>query len=302
MKLSIIIPVYNVEKTLRRCVVSVVEQMTDDMEIILVDDGSLDASGELAELLSTQYQHITVFHKKNGGLSDARNFGISRAHGEYITFVDSDDELAANTLQPLLLKIRENPQWDILEYPVLLNPGTQNEYLFCPGIKEYNNALSWLSDYGFEHCWAWNKIFRKQLFDNARFPSGKVFEDTYFMGEMLKQKPRIAITDKGLYMYYWNENGITSYERKNGLLRLLEAQIYVVKSLGLDTRHKQWHRLYLNMFTSQLYAYRKTGKILLWSQPVVIRKYVGNNDMLKALALDILGLKTACKLFKLLSR
>lgn len=119
MKLSIIIPVYNVEKTFRRCIDSVLSQGIDNYEILIIDDGSTDNSGNLADKAASLSNNIKVFHKPNGGLSDARNYGISRATGDYITFVDSDDFVENNTYAKLMPILDGHKEYDILEYPVL---------------------------------------------------------------------------------------------------------------------------------------------------------------------------------------
>ena len=99
--LSVVVPVYNVEETLDRCVDSILKQGVDNMEIILVDDGSLDGSPALCDAWSKRNERIKVIHKSNGGLSDARNAGIEQARGEYVTFVDSDDTLPVNALEDI---------------------------------------------------------------------------------------------------------------------------------------------------------------------------------------------------------
>ena len=114
MKLSIIIPVYRVETTLNRCIESVVTQDFDDFELILVDDGSPDNCPQLCDSWAAKDRRISVIHKSNGGLSDARNAGIDMARGDYLTFIDSDDYLAEHTLAPLMQTLTQQPAIDIL--------------------------------------------------------------------------------------------------------------------------------------------------------------------------------------------
>ena len=116
MKLSVVIPVYNVAQTLRKCVESVLQQGVDNMEIILVDDGSPDECPKICDELAIADQRIIVVHKSNGGLSDARNAGIETAKGDYLTFVDSDDEIEKGTLSPLLNILETHRDVDIIEY------------------------------------------------------------------------------------------------------------------------------------------------------------------------------------------
>ena len=115
MRLSVIIPVHNVCKTLRECVDSVRMQGYSDMEVILVDDGSTDDSGRLCDIIASTWAQVSVIHKKNGGLSDARNAGLDKARGEYVTFIDSDDMMGKDTIVTLMDIIDRHPDYDMLE-------------------------------------------------------------------------------------------------------------------------------------------------------------------------------------------
>ena len=108
MKLSIIIPIYNVERYLNKCIDSVINQNYDDYEVLLIDDGSIDYSGKICDRYSKEYSFIKTFHKSNSGLSDARNYGITRATGEYIIFVDGDDFLQENVLSKIAEYLKQN--------------------------------------------------------------------------------------------------------------------------------------------------------------------------------------------------
>lgn len=297
MKLSIIVPIYNVESTLERCIRSIVQQSFTDFELLLVDDGTPDNSGHIADELASNDERIRVFHKSNGGLSDARNYGIDRAKGEYITFVDSDDELAPDTLQPLMQVLSEQTDIDILEYPVTERKGRPDEHVFMPENRMFESPLEWLADKGFSHCWVCNKIFRATLFDNVHFKKGKKYEDVYLIGDMLNICHNIVTTQRGMYIYHWNDTGIVA---QNNMHLLLEAQIKVVKLLNIDTTQPKWHRLYMNMFTTQLHAYCNNNRILLQNNKLKIRQFTTKNERIKVALLNIFGVKVACVLFKLL--
>ena len=298
MKLSIIVPVYKTEKTLERCVRSILSQDFGDFELLLIDDGSPDRGGALADSMAHEDARIKVFHKENGGLSDARNYGLDRCRGEYITFADSDDELAPGTLGKLMGIIDSNPGYDMLEYPVLERPGRPDEHLFDPGDKVYGSALDWLAAFGLEHSWAWNKIYKRHMFDGVRFPMGKTYEDVYALAALLKQRPLTATTDRGLYLYHWNGAGIVASSGRN-LEPLLEAQMSLVAELGIDTRRRRWHRLYLDMLNSQLHAYAATGRVMLGRRFVVPGRYGGGaGNIVKTLLADALGVRLTCMLFK----
>lgn len=302
MTLSIIIPIYNVADSLRRCVDSVLAQRISDCELLLVDDGSTDESGAIADEYAAKYANIRCFHKPNGGLSDARNFGLQHAVGRYVTFVDSDDEVATDTYASLLQMLATHTEYDITEFPMLQKPGLPDETLFCPGEHVFDDALDWLAYKGTEHCWVCNKIFKRRLFDNVRFPIGKKFEDMLTHIELIKQRPCIATVNYGRYIYHYNAEGIAAKDKANGLTSLLKAQLTLVRELGIDTRRRRWHRLYMNMLTAQLYAFRRTENILLKPQRIAIWGYATWKDSLKALLVDTIDLRMTCRLFKTLSR
>lgn len=302
MTLSIIIPIYNVADSLCRCVDSVLAQRISDCELLLVDDGSTDESGAIADEYAAKHANIRSFHKPNGGLSDARNFGLQHAVGRYVTFVDSDDEVAADTYAPLLDALAKHAKYDIIEFTMLQKPGLPDETLFQPGEHVFDDALDWLAYKGTEHCWVCNKIFKRRLFDNVRFPIGKKFEDMLTHIELIKQRPCIATVNHGCYIYHYNSEGIAAKDKANGLTSLLEAQLTLVDELNIDTRQRRWHRLYMNMLTAQLYTFRRTENILLKPQRIALTGYATWKDSLKALLVDTIGLRMTCRLFKTLSR
>lgn len=295
MKLSIIIPLYNNENTLKRCVESVLAQNIDDCEVIIVDDGSTDNSGVIADEWARKDARITVIHKSNGGLSDARNSGLDIISGNYVTFIDSDDELMNDTLLPLMDILYNHPEYDILEYSVMQNAGSKKECYLNLSDSVYNCALDWLSANGCRHCWMCNKIFKKELFD-IRFPKQiRRFEDMWMMGELLKANPIIATTSHGTYKYYWNSNGLMA---SSNFFELIKAQIDLIQKHNINTRKRRWHKLYMDMYDIQLYVYIQSGKIVIPSQRVLPRPYNGMQGLIKSLALDIFGLKASCRLFK----
>ena len=302
MKLSIIIPLYNNENTLGRCLKSVLSQNLYKCEIIIVDDGSTDNSGFLADEWAKKDARISVIHKKNGGPSDARNYGLDRMNGDYVTFVDSDDELSPNTLEPLLNILHNHPEYDILEYSVLQNPGEHDETFIDLGNHNYPYALDWLMTNGTRHCWIWNKIFKSNLFTQLRFPDNILrFEDMWMMNKLLALNPHIATTSQGEYRYYRNNNGLIASNRN--FTDLLTNQMNIVRTHNIDIRERRWHRLYMDMYDIQLYVYLQTGNILIPSQKVVpSMKYHGIQGLIKSLALDIFGLKYSCKLFGLYNK
>ena len=219
MKLSIIVPVYKARRYLQRCIESILQQTYTDYELILVNDGSPDSCGNLCDRFAQECDKVKVIHKKNGGLSSARNAGIAVARGEYITFVDADDTIASGTYYYNMRILLSNPDIDILEYPVTMNyESPQSEVLsFKPERISVNDIFpDWIRRKGYEHCFSCNKIYRADLFNFIRFPEGEVFEDTYITPTLFESAYNVFYSDCGFYYYYKNEGSIsTSYSFKS---------------------------------------------------------------------------------------
>lgn len=284
MKLSVIIPVYKTERTLDRCIESVLRQDIDgEMEIILVDDGSPDSCPQLCDAwkeklsspnfngtstegkgASVQGMTFRVIHKPNGGLSDARNKGMEIATGDLITFVDSDDELTPDTFPSLIRLMQDNPDIDILEYPVLIHAGSKYERRLDFEDRIWLSAREyWEKTEAWEHCYACNKIFRRGIIEGMQFPVGRVFEDTWFYPELLSKNPKVATSSKGLYRYLWNNDSITVTANGNSFTQLLEAQLRAKELMHTGLLSANGWRLYRNMLYRQIDVYRLTGRILL---------------------------------------
>lgn len=295
MKLSIIIPVYYVEKTLERCVQSVVSQTYNDLEIILVDDGSPDKCPRLCDAWAQRDSRISVIHKQNGGLSDARNAGLDVANGEFVTFVDSDDYLATDTYAEVM-KLAET--CDIAEFPLWRFYGSKKQQLVSFNAVTYNNMQDyWLKGRAYEHCYAWNKIYRRSLFDDVRFPKGKVFEDVSTLPLLLTNVKSLKTCDKGLYYYCSNDNGITATATGNEVLMLLDAHLQTLKRWQDD-------RYYMHVLNIQLDVCRMTG-----SQPQLPKhrvfpfaKGLSISQRLKAIIISTLGIKSLCHINKIIRR
>lgn len=216
MKLSIVIPVYQSAHCLERCVRSVVAGTPEGSEIILVDDGSTDGGAALCDKLSAGNPDIRVIHRPNGGLSAARNTGIDASTGEYITFVDSDDEITPDTLTSNFARLQAHTDIDLLEYPVHVHYGSPRGHLlqFSPHTVSGDQLtvfLQWIREHGNEHAYAWNKIFRKSLFNDIRFPEGETFEDIAICPSIVRRCHTIHFSNLGTYLYHENGNGITAH-------------------------------------------------------------------------------------------
>lgn len=293
MKLSVIIPVYNVEATLDRCVASVVACTLQDMEIILVDDGSPDRSGIMCEQWKEKDTRIKVIHKENGGLSDARNAGIETAMGEYFTFVDSDDYLADGTLESLMDMVAQHPEYDLVEYPINQHEGASNEQLLTFPDKAYTDVGQyWYETKAYTHTYAHNKVYRKELFREVRYPVGKVFEDVYTMPHLLKTATVVATCSCGLYHYCHNERGITAQAGARELLMLLDAHIQITKMPAFTAYNDPQY--YFHLVNIQISANEFSGV-----SPVIKDCPYYDPGNVKSVILHLIGIKKLCKLNRL---
>ncbi len=324
MKLSIVIPVYRTQDTLPRCMESVLRQSFTDYEIILVDDGSPDGCPALCDSYAQGYRHVKVIHKRNEGLSEARNAGIDQAEGEYITFMDSDDALQDGSLSLLMHELSGHPDVDILEYPVLErcgHPYKQRRLSFTP--HEYTDSIDyWFREKAYNHAYAWNKIYRRHLFGQVRFPKGKTFEDVLTVPCLLgivpvggkRLTPKIRVTGTGCYIYYWNEKGITANAAYADLHCLYEgldtALRCVFREMETDGRSPDKYNALLQDFMLQILnvlldLYDLSGRFEPCPPLVGYVEKLGKTARItscKLKLLNILGYHTLCRLNKSLHK
>lgn len=216
MDLSIIVPAYNSEKYLHRCLDSLVRQSGElNYEIVIVDDGSVDRTGEICRKYKNNYRNIKVIHKKNGGLSSARNAGLAIAEGEFVGFVDSDDWVG-NDMYCYLLKLAKDLQADIVSGKYYstnkeIEVMQENEQIKCfygnDKVLEYLRIGLREAIAEFTVC---NKIYRRNLFENIRFPEGQIYEDMVTNFSLLIQARKWVLTNRTIYYYFENEGGITT--------------------------------------------------------------------------------------------
>ena len=234
--ISVIIPVYNVEKYLEECLRSVIAQTYSHLEIILVNDGSTDSSPEICDAYAQKDSRIKVVHKVNGGLSDARNFGLRRAGGDFIAFVDSDDQLSSHFCEKLLSTLLEH-EADIAECDFIkfANPedidsdikgGNDNIEIF-----NTEKALEELiKERQFKQV-VWNKMYRKKVIGNFEFPVGKLNEDEFWTYKVFGNAKRIAKIYDSMYFYRQQSNSIMgmgyNVRRLDGLKAMEERIEYM---------------------------------------------------------------------------
>lgn len=214
--ISVIVPVYNVEAYLSRCVDSIISQSFSDLEIILVDDGSTDASGEICDGYAANDSRVKVIHKANGGLSDARNAGIGIANGEYITFIDSDDFILPEYFSYLHKLIADaNADMAVCQFIAV----DENDRRLSSGgvevdktIKGNENCMAaFLADTAIDTT-AWRKLYRTSLFTDSgiRYPVGRYHEDAFTTYLIIALCDTIAIGSQPLYAYRQRSGSIVN--------------------------------------------------------------------------------------------
>lgn len=200
--LSIIVPIYNVEDYLEQCVDSILNQPYTDFELILVDDGSPDKCGYICDTYALKDERIKVIHKKNGGLSSARNAGIDIARGEYLSFIDSDDFISNDYYLMNMKHMLSHPQTNILILQVCHYDDDKNEVV----INEKRELISRsdVANYMLSMDYigaAWINIYKKDIFNHLRYPEGKIFEDGFILTEIVEKASVVYITNIGVYYY-----------------------------------------------------------------------------------------------------
>lgn len=224
-KVSVIVPVYKVEKYLDRCVQSIINQTYKNLEIILVDDGSPDNCPKMCDDYSKKDNRIIVIHKQNGGLSDARNFGLDIATGDYITFVDSDDFLSINFIEKLVeLSKKYNAE--------IVSCGIQrfkdrlienNEEIKINTYTKNDAIINSFKTNFYEFVVAWGKLYKKEIFNDLRYPVGKIHEDEFICHRIFDKINKFVTTSEKLYYYYENPNSITGVGYRLKRINYLEA-------------------------------------------------------------------------------
>lgn len=207
-KVSVIIPAYNAEKYLEECLNSVLNQTYKDVEIVVINDGSVDGTRSILDNYAQSHENIVVIHTENGGVSRARNIGLSHATGDYIMFLDSDDLLVANAIEILLRDLKENSA-DVAAG--MMNGEVNSGAIDCEGteIEVWSGAQGLeksLEDHPFTYS-SCAKLFKRQVLEQVRFVEGrKIHEDSYFVFCFLLQQPTLVTRAAYIYKYRPNEN------------------------------------------------------------------------------------------------
>lgn len=230
-KISVIVPIYNVEIYLRKCIDSIINQTFEDLEIILVNDGSPDGCGAICDEYAGKDSRVRVIHKEHRGVSDARNAGIDIATGEYITFVDGDDYIAVDMCEKLYSALTENKA----EISVCNAVSVDENYQPIDSLNSSSSVRDELlngrdilfkkltADFNWYWVVVWGKLYKSNLFDALRFPVGKIHEDDFMAHRMFFDRERVASVSERLYYYLRRSDSITGNKTIYNTLYALET-------------------------------------------------------------------------------
>jgi len=302
--ISVIIPVYNVEKYLEKCILSVMNQSFRDLEIILVDDGSSDSSGDICDNYAKKDTRIKVIHKENGGLSDARNTGTSQATGKYLIYIDSDDYIDTDMLKILYEDITKNDVdmavcgiYDVYE-GVKRSQCSEKEQFVCSYIEAFRLMLIG-QKIKVSIC---NSLLKREILSSVRFVVGKHYEDVYFRTDLLPLIKKVSINTMSLYYYIHRSASITTGKFNKSswdIIKAYERNLKVVEKNYPELRDVaefriQWayfvvmDRMMDNKHYWEIPGYQKVRKTLKKKAFSIIRsQYFHKTRRIAAVALFI---------------
>lgn len=298
---SIVVPVYNVEKYLKKSIESILNQTYKNVEILLVDDGSTDSSGQICDSFSKVDPRIRVFHKANGGLSDARNFGIEQMKGQYVAFIDSDDYISKDYVWKLYSSIKNNDsEVSICSFSLVDEKGEKikDELLdsgeVCLSGKQILEKV--LTADGYRYVVAWNKLYRSTLFEKFQFKIGKLYEDEFLNYPLFWECQKVSIVEEPLYLYVQREGSIVQSNMTLEKIKMKDemhtSRIEFYSDKGHSFLHEKACQQYCNWIVTTTTNHRNvlnpTFAKYLQRQFRKFAKYTQNNDA-RLIVQNILG-------------
>ena len=282
-KVSVIVPIYQVEAYLNKCIDSIINQTYQNLEIILVDDGSPDDCGKICDKYANSDKRIRVIHQANKGLSAARNIGLDVATGEYIVFVDSDDHISLNMIETCIKKATEKDidlllfDW-ICEMPKGKYEKHKIDKTYCVNRDWFLKGI--LSDE--IQSYVWNKFYKRNLWKKHRFPEGLTFEDLYIMPQVFFDANKIEYIEQWLYYYNrTNLNSITSNlnaKNKYGVFCALENRLKLFKEKEFNI-FENWGRTGALKNAIAAYALNTRQQMLRRDQITHIKSFCHGQDL-----------------------
>lgn len=250
--ISVIVPVYNIEKYLPRCLDSILRQSYQNLEILLVDDGSADGTVDICKRYMAQDPRVSLIVNAGKGVSSARNVGVRSSHGAYIVMVDSDDYIAPDMIEVLHCALVENhADMSVCDFV----RGKEEQYTFDPFFGDIQTVSAdevlrriYLNDHNkLRYVVPWIKLYKRELFEDIQYPEGKIFEDIYTTHKLIAKCQTIAVVDGIMSYYYQRSDSIMNHAfhlKKLDYLGALEERIVFLRERNLlDLERKQYDEL-----------------------------------------------------------
>jgi len=261
MLLSVIVPVYNVEKYLDECVQSILRQTFDDFELLLINDGSSDSSLAICRKYEQEDSRIKVFDKKNGGQSSARNLGLDKALGQFVSFIDSDDYISQDFFEAGIASLESSNNADFVVLPYQRdNCDFDNHYTLSLSTVETSMERLfslWINGKLLTNYMC-DKIWRYDLFKNLRFPEGMIYEDRYIFADILTRSKGVKFVNRGCYYYRMRDGQTTRLVTEHSLRSMIESDKHILDVMPNPLQAERTfvkHRL----FSTFIEFYQKFG-------------------------------------------
>lgn len=275
MQLSIIIPVYNCERQMGQTIIDIAVQMIDSIELLLIDDGSTDKTESVCQKAISEYSHLNIryFFKENGGVSSARNFGINKAIGEYVVFVDADDRIEKNYISSILKMIELSPDLCQFGYYSQIDgqrTRTENQFNELPeGMTEDLRPLHYTYIY-MKNNEVWNKVFRREIIEKERIrfdPKLRYGEDLIFCMEYSKHVKTMLISRKVLYGYIKTTESVTFQFKSNFITDSVVVYKYIMDYFSKDYELERIAAEYIAIRLIERYQDQKENRVL-WQREI----------------------------------
>ena len=270
---SVIVPIYNVEEYLERCIESILRQSYNNLEIILVDDGSTDRSGEICDAFAQKDNRVKVIHQVNGGVATARNTGLDNSKGDYICFIDSDDYVHPDFIKYLYIKLMENGcDISMCRYAVTDKGDYHKALDWNSPVTVYDRNLLFERFYSDIHChiiMLWNKLIKRECIGDIRFDDGYINEDEGTTFRFLYNAGKIVFCEEMPYYYFSRNESITGvpYSKKRlDILRAYENRLEFYLKQGEDRYYNRECMFYLSEILTNYYKvfkYLDRDKLIL---------------------------------------
>jgi len=281
-KISVIVPVYNVEKYVSKCIESIINQTYRNLEIIIVNDGSTDKSGDICDYYAKKDDRIVLIHQENQGLSMARNNAIDIASGDYVGFVDSDDWIASDMYHTLYGNATEyGADISMCNFYNVREDGVKSPYsVESEGIKVLEGVYKVAHNIRLSFNCVWNRLYRRYLFEDIRFPKGKTFEDIFVMHRLVDMANRVVLSSECKYYYLLRQAGITlspfNLKQTDDIEAFIERHDYVSSrypNLEKVSRRLIFYSLLWNMRNAHRDNKIETHKEALYKIINTVRRY-----------------------------